>query len=180
MPILASDLRLMLSAPAASSGGSLAGSPGQSLGGWVSNNALVDNTTDNLFPDITGDENAASNVDYQCLFLYNAHSTLTLIAPVLWIQSEISGGANTALAVDNTASSVYGATLVQATTVGNKNTLPVGVSAFSNPTTKATGLALGDLGPGKVKAIWVRRTATNSAALNSDGVTLRFEGDTTA
>jgi hypothetical protein len=56
----------------------------------------------------------------------------------------------------------------------------VGVGTFSSPTTKGTGLALGDIAAGSCRAIWIKRTAANSAALNNDGVTIRIEGDTAA
>ena len=52
-------------------------------------------------------------------------------------------------------------------TVANETTAPAGVS-FSAPTTKASGLAMGaNLAAQNVKAYWVRRTATNSAAVNN-------------
>lgn len=180
MPIVTSDLVVRLSTSAGSAGNTLAGSPSSSFGKYISTTALVDNTLDNLFPDITGDENAASNIDYQALFLYNSHASLTLQNAVVWVSAEVAGGANSAIATDNIAASAVGSSSAQAAVIANKNTAPTGVSAFSTPTTKATGLSVGSLAPGQVKAIWIRRTATNSAAQNNDGLTVRFEGDTAA
>ena len=54
------------------------------------------------------------------------------------------------------------------------------MGAFSTPTTDGGGLSVGTLAPGQVKGIWVRRTATNSAAINNDGFTLAASFDTPA
>lgn len=180
MPIASTDVLFKYSTTAGAAGNTTAGSAGTSLGKYISTTPIQDATLDNLFPDITGDENAASNVDYQAFFVHNNHATLTLQNTVVWLASEVAGGANTAIATDNIAASAVGASTAQAATIATKNTAPTGTSAFSAPTTKATGLSLGNIGPGQVKAIWVRRTATNSAAQNNDGVTIRVEGDTAA
>lgn len=180
MPIASTDILFKLSAPGASAGNAIAaGAAGTSLGKYVSTTVVVDATMDNVFPDVTGDENAASNVDYQCLFIHNNHATLTLLSAVAWLASEVASGANTAIGVDTTAASAIGSSSAQAVTIANKNTAPSGAS-FSAPTTKGAGISLGDIGPGQCRAIWVRRTATNSAAQNNDGVTIRVEGDTIA
>lgn len=152
---------------------------GTNLGNFTTSGTLADATLNNLFPDVTGDENAASNVDYQCIFIHNNNASITLQNAVTWISAETVGGANCAIGVDPTATSAVGSATAQAVTIATKNTAPAGV-AFSAPTTKGTGLSLGNIPAGNVKAIWVRRSATNSAAFNNDSVTVRVEGDTTA
>ena len=180
MPIASTDILYKTSAPSASAGNTVANTTaGASLGKYVSTSVITDASLDNLFGDVTGTEDTASNVDYQCIFIHNNHATLTLQTAVVWLATEVAGGTNTAVGVDPTAVSAVGASAVQAETIADKNTAPASV-AFSSPTTKAAGLALGNIGPGQVKAIWVRRTATNSGAFSSDGVTLRVEGDTAA
>lgn len=135
----------------------------------------------NLFDNISGDENAASTVDYRCFFVLNNHATLTWLAPVVWIFSEVSSGASIALAVDATATLVKTSSSVQAVTVANELTAPTGPPAFSTAcTSKGAGLALSDIPALGVKAIWVRRTAANTAAVDSDGAVIRIEGDTGA
>lgn len=181
MPIATTDLHLRLSITTGTAGNQNAQTNvNASLGKYMSTTDLVDNTLNNLFDDISGDENAALTVDYRCIFIYNAHATLALQNAMAWLASEVAGGANTAIAVDNAAASAAGATAAQADTIATETTAPVAVGAFSSPTTKATGLPLGNIGPGQCRAIWVRRTATNSAAMNNDGVTIRVEGDTAA
>jgi hypothetical protein len=181
MPIASTDILYKYSVTTGAAGNSTAaGAAGTYLGKYISTTPIVDATLDNLFPDVTGDENAADNVDYQCIFVHNNHGTLSLQNAVVWISSQVSGGANAAIATDNIGVTNVGSSSAQAAVIGTKNTAPTGVSSFSAPTTKSGGLALGTIGPGQTAAIWIQRTATNSAALNNDGLTIRVEGDTAA
>lgn len=150
---------------------------GSSLGKYISTSQIVDATLNNLFPDVTGDENAASNIDYQCMFVHNSNASLTWTSPFVWLSAEVAGGVTTAIAVDTTAASAIGSAGAQAVTIANKNTAPA-AQTFTAPTTKGTGIALGSLPNGQCKGIWVRRTAANTAAVANDGVTIRVEGDT--
>jgi hypothetical protein len=98
---------------------------------------------------------------------------------VTWIASETAGGASTAIGLDTTGVTPHGQAGVQALTIANDTTAPAGVT-FSAPTTKATGLSIGNIAAGSVQAIWIRRTAANTSALDVDGVVPRVEGDTSA
>lgn len=178
MPIASSDIKFKYSV-AAAAGNTTAGTAATSLGDQISTTEITDNTVDNLFDIITGDENAASDVEYRCFFVHNAHGSLTLENAVIWLSAEVGGGASVAIAVDGVAASAVGSGSAQADTVANEQTAPSG-ETFSSPTTKGTGLSIGNLTAGQVRAIWVRRTAANSAALDNDGVTFRVEGDTAA
>lgn len=178
MPIASTDLLIKLSTTAGAAGDSTAGgAAGTSLGKYISTTQITDATLNNLFPDVTGTENAASNVDYQCVFVHNNHATLQYQNPVIYISSEVAGGVSAAIGVDTTASSAVGSATAQALQIADKNTLPSGVS-FSSPTTVGTGLTLGSINAGSVKAFWIRRTAANTSALNNDGVTVTVSGDT--
>jgi hypothetical protein len=73
-----------------------------SLGKYVSTTAWAGGTN-SLFDNITGDENAASTVDYRCFFVLNAHGTLTLENAVIYVSAEQAGGASVAIALDSTA-----------------------------------------------------------------------------
>jgi len=180
MPITDTDLHFKLSNPSATEGGATAQSNvNNSLGKWCSTTDVVDATLNNLFDDVSGDENLAQESEYRCIFVHNAHASLTLQNSKLWISSEVSGGADAFIGLDTTAASAYTSTSQQALVVANEDTAPSGVS-FSAPTTKATGLDVGNLSPGYVLGVWVKRTTKNSSALANDGVTLRLEGDTAA
>lgn len=258
MPITTSDLHFRLSIKTGSAGNSLAQSdPNAALGKYVSTTDIVDATLNNLFDDISGDENAASTIDYRCFFVYNAHGSLTLQSPKVWLSGKrftvTSGNATIAatahgysngdmvrveaeyatdtlatglsnattyyivsaatdsfglattsggtaitpssngsgaarpygtttvsIAIDDVAASAVGSSSAQAAQITNETTTPSSIGAFSLPTTKAGGLSLSSLTTGQVRAIWVKRAATNSSARNNDGTVIRVEGDTAA
>ncbi|HXH59087.1 hypothetical protein [Iamia sp.] len=178
MPITATDLLTKLSVVAAA-GNTTAGTPAGSLGDQISTTQITEATVGNLFDAISGDENAASVVDYRCLFFHNAHATLALTAVKVWISAEVAGGASTAIGLDPAGVTALGAAAAQAATIANELTAPAGVT-FTAPTTKAGGLAVADIPAGSVVAVWVRRTAANTAAVDSDGATISIGGDTAA
>lgn len=180
MAIVAGDILIKLSTTAGAAGNSnTQADPNASLGKYISTTQVTDNTLHNLFDVVSGDENAASEAEYRCIFVHNAHATLTLFGAVAWLSAETAGGANIAIAVDGVAASAIGSASAQADQVANENTAPTG-ETFTSPTTKGTGISIGDLAAGQCRAIWVRRTAANSAALDNDSVTIRVEGDTAA
>ena len=180
MAIVAGDILYKLSLKTGTAGNQGAQSDvNASLGKYISTTQITDATLNNLFDDVSGDENAASDVEYRCVFVHNAHATLTWQSVVVWMSAETAGGANIAIAVDGVAASPIGQAGAQADEVANEGTAPTGES-FSSPTTKATGLSIGNIAAGSCRAIWVRRTAANSAALDNDDVTIRCEGDTAA
>jgi hypothetical protein len=180
MPITSSDIKIRLSTTSGSAGNTTAqANVNNSLGKYMSTTDFVDATDNNIFDDISGDENAAGTVDYRCLFVFNNHGSLTLQGTKLWVPSEVAGGASVAIGLDTTAASAAGSASAQALTIANETTAPVGVT-FSTPTTKSAGLTLGDLGPGQCRAFWIRRTANNTGALNADGCSFTAEGDTAA
>lgn len=180
MAIAESDIKFKYSVSAVA-GNTTGGSASGSLGDQISTTEIADATLHAIFDSVSGAENAASDVEYRCIFVHNAHGSLTLQSPVVWIEDEVAGGANVAIAIDDIAASAVGSGSAQADSIANENTAPgSGVGSFSSPTTKGAGLALGDLDAGECRAIWIRRSATNSAALADDGVTIRVEGDTAA
>lgn len=181
MAITATDIHFRKATTSGAAGNSTApGAAGTSLGKYITNADMTDAALNNLFPDTTGDENAASQVDYQCMFVYNAHATLAWQSPVAWLSAEVAGGTSVAIGWDTTASSAVGSASVQAVTIADKNTAPAGAS-FTAPTTKVGAAASpGNIAATNVKALWIRRTAANTAAVDSDGATIRVEGDTAA
>lgn len=182
MAIAASDIKFKLSLKTGVAGNASAQPDvNESLGKYISTTELTDNTLNNLFDDITGDENAASDVEYRCIFVHNAHATLTWENVVAWLSAEVAGGAAITIAIDDLPDSAIGDSNAQADLIANESTAPgAGVGAFSGPTSKVTGLALGDIAPGYCRAIWIKRTAANTVAVNNDGVTIKCEGDTGA
>lgn len=178
MAITATDILYKFSV-AAAAGNTTAGTAAGSLGDQISTTQITDASLNNLFDDITGDENAASEAEYRGYFVHNAHATLSWQNVVVWLSAEVAGGAVAAISVDTTGITALGAGTAQMKTIADENTAPA-TQTFSSPTTKATGLTVGTIAAGSVQGLWVRRTAANTAAVNNDGVTVRFEGDTAA
>lgn len=161
-------------------GNTQAGTASGSLGTFVSTTPWTGGANNDLFDDITGAENAASTVDYRCVFVHNANGANALTNAVVYLSAEVAGGASIALAADPTTASALGAAAAQALTAATE-TAPGGAVtglAYSAPTTPAAGVPLGSIPPGSVKAFWIRRTAANTAALSGDGVTIAVSGDT--
>lgn len=175
--IVPSDILFKYSTTAGSAGNSGTGAASSSLGKYISTTTIPDATLNALFDDISGAENAASTVDYRCVFVHNSNASNALENAVVYLSSEVPAGASVAVGADTTAASVIGSASAQALQVANETTAPAGVS-FSSPTSSGAGVALGSIPAGQCKAFWVRRTASNSSALSNDGVTLAVTGDT--
>lgn len=181
MPIVSGDLGYFYSTKDASQGFTIGQSdPNLSLGGHVSTSGLVSSPTlHNLFDRISGDENSDSDVEYRCLFFVNKHATLTLQSAMAWLSNQVSGGADAAIGLDPAGVVPSGQVAAQAAEIATEGDAPAGVS-FSTPTSKGGGLSIGDIPAGNCQAIWMRRTANNTGAVNNDGCTIRVEGDTGA
>lgn len=183
MAITASDIKYKLSIKTGSAGNSGAQSdPNESLGKYISTTELSGTALNNLFDNISGAENAASTVDYRCVFVHNSHGSLTLQNAVVYLSAETAGGASIAIAVDTTAASAIGSSSAQALEATSETSPGSSITSlsYSSPTTSGTGLSLGNIAAGSCRAFWVRRTAANTAALDNDGVTFAVTGDTAA
>lgn len=173
MPIASSDIVYRYSV-AAAAGDTTAGTAAGSLGDQVSTTAITTAQLNNLFDDVSGAESAAGDTEYRCIFVLNNHATLTLQNATIEVQSQTAGGGTIAIATDNVAVSAKGSASAQADVVANEQTAPTNVSAFGNGP-----LSLGNIGPGQVKGVWLRRTVSAGAgAVDPDGVVLRVTGDT--
>lgn len=178
MPIQASDIQVRYSTKLGSAGNSRAQiDPNLSIGKYMSQTAWPGDTIHDLFDLITGEQNTAEQVDYRCVFVYNTHSDLTLWGAKIWLSAVTADGADMAIGVDPTAASLQNASSAQAVSAATDAAAPVGVS-FSAPLSAGAALSLGDIGPGKCKAVWLRRTATDSDPINDDSFTLTIRGDT--
>lgn len=165
MPIAASDIKFRLS------GGAANADPNASLGGAKS----ATEASTSLFDNVSSAESSAGHTDYRCIYVHNAHATLTLQGAKVWIQSN-TPSPDTDVSVALAGEGVNGT----AETVANENTAPVGES-FSAAATEGAALSIGDIPAGQHQAVWVKRVVTaGAAAYTGDGFTLRVKGDTAA
>src|SRR5687767_14062516 len=103
MAIAASDIVLRYSV-AAAAGDTTASAPATSLGDQVST-SVVPTTKNGVFDDVSGAENAASTVDYRCIFILNNHATQTATSIKAFLSAEVAGGTAIAIGVDPAAAS---------------------------------------------------------------------------
>ncbi len=168
--IQASDIVFRLSGGAANT------SPAASLGGAMSTaggGVITSGQLNNVFDDITGDENAASDIEYRGIYVQNNNANNDWENVVMWLSAEVSGGASVAIAVALEAAGEAMAT------IADESTAPDPAVTWSTATSKGTGVALGTIPKGGgYRGIWIKRTATNSAALSNDGATISVSGDT--
>lgn len=165
MPIASTDIHYRLSGGAANT------NHNASLGGAKSSTQVAAN----LFDTVIGDEAAAGDIEYRCIYIHNNHGSLTLENAVVWIDAN-TPSPDTAIAIGLGTSAINGTEQ----TVVNEDTAPV-TTVFTSPTNKAGGLAIGNIPFGQHKAVWIRRTVTAAAAaVNSDTFSIRVAGDTAA
>jgi hypothetical protein len=164
MPIGSTDIKFYLSGGAANT------NPNASLGGARSSTEIASGSLHNLFRKVTGDESAAGITLYRAFYVKNNHATLTWETVKSWFTALPAGGSIAMGLEPNTTPQ----------SVANETTAPAGVS-FTTPTTKAGGVALGDMAAGGEKMLWLRLTiAAGQAASNNNSFSVKTEGDTAA
>ncbi len=128
----------------------------------------------NLFDDVSASESGSGDTEYRCFYVENTNAAAkTLESAVIWIDA-LTSSASTEFDIGLDPAAIGSDST---TTITNENTAPIGVT-FSRPTTKATGLAIGNIPAGSKKAVWIRRTVSVGAAAASDSGSIRVEGDT--
>jgi hypothetical protein len=162
------EVQYLLSAPNADQGYTSPGSVYNSNGMYCSTTQVNSEVSlDNLFPDVTGPQNAAGQVDYQCVFVYNSDTTDAMTNCMAWIpvSSLTSGALEWAIAADPTGVSNYNVTSQQAVEIASPYVAPSGVTSWSAPSsTVSGGIALGTINARQVYPLWIRRTATGVSA----------------
>lgn len=162
MSIVATDVKFYLT------GGTTNANPNLSLGGLVST-TQVGGSLHGLFNYVTPDEAVAGSNKYRAIEVKNTNVTDTLYGAVIYIAADTTS-ASTTIAI--------GYDSVGTQSIINEDTAPAAVT-FSTPLTKVTAISLGDMAPGAVKRIWLKRTVTAGAVkLPSDTGQLIVTGGT--
>ncbi len=196
MAIVASDLKKYLTG-ATSDGGAQA-DPDAALGDYRSSTEITDNSDNNLFDDVSGQEASDGDTEYRCICIKNEHATLELQNAKVYLSESDIGAGNTisfAVEVPATANLTDG----DAQSVANESTVPSsinttnhngtgsGISDWSTATSYATGVAVSlgahdaNLGVNEIIFVWIRRVIGSSApAASGVNFTIRIEGDTAA
>lgn len=158
------------------SGGASNADPNASLGGQVSNSDIPSATPENLFGNVQADDAVSGITDYRCFYVKNENLTDTLSVTVVWIAAQTSS-ADTAVEIGVDPAGVGdGTTTGVAVSIPDEVTPPAGVT-FSAPADASSGLPVGDLGPGQMAAIWVKRVVNpNADATGLDDFRLGIRG----
>lgn len=168
MPIIQSEIEFRLS------GGAGNADPNASQGGVISATTITTAQLANLFADIPAQEAQDGSVKYRGLYIINTDPSITWTNVFLWKQM-LTPSANTVFALSLATEGLN--TTMQ--TIADEDTAPVG-QTFTEPTTKAAGLDMGDIPAGQFYGVWLRRTVTAGAeALALDNMILEVEGETT-
>jgi hypothetical protein len=168
MPIIASDIKFFLSGGATNTDGN------DALGGAISS-TQASSSLNALFDYVTGDESAAGDTEYRCIYIKNDHPSLILYGAKLWISTNTPS-------TDTSAEIALGTSALSGTeqTIANEDTAPSGTT-FSSAANEGAALSIGDMAAGAWKAIWIKRIVNSSAAaFNADGMTITVKGDTAA
>ena len=148
MSVLDTDLKCLLS------GGASNSDPNASLGGIISSTEVVDDTLNNLFDEVTGDEHTAGETNYRCIYFKN-NSAETAYNAKVWIESN-STGADSAITIGLDLAGLNGT----ADTVANEDTAPSPAVTFTTADGQANALQLGDVPAGQIYGIWIKRVIT--------------------
>src|SRR3954454_2657782 len=107
--IVASDIKWHFTTTAGSAGNSTANTTVSTfLGKYAATSAWAGGGTNDLFADITGAQNAASQVDYAGLAILNNNAANAAQNSVSYLSSEVAGCPYVAIGADTTAASAKG------------------------------------------------------------------------
>src|SRR3954466_11013786 len=102
--IVASDIKWHFTTTAGSAGNSTANTTVSTfLGKYAASSLWAGGGTNDVFPDITGAQNAASQVDYASFAIENGNANNAAQNSVAYLSSEVAGGASIAVGADTTA-----------------------------------------------------------------------------
>lgn len=171
MAIVAADIQTRYS------GGAANGDPNASLGGAESNQSFASGVQNNLWDDVTGAESASGDTEYRGFYVHNNNGAQAWLGPVIWID-QLTSSPDTEFFI---ALAAEGVSVQMAGPLTDEGSAPAGVT-FTQPTSKATGLALGnpDLAAGAFRGVWMKRVVNAGAGAFSDSGSFRVEGDTNA
>ncbi len=129
---------------------------------------------DPIFDKVGSAESGAGDIEYRCIYVHNAHATLTMLNAVAWVPSN-TPSASTVVEIGLGTSAMNGTEQ----TVADESAAPSGVT-FSVSATKGAGVSLGSIPPGEGRSAWLRRTVTAGASAAADTFTIRVECETEA
>lgn len=172
MAITAADIKWYYSG---SGNGNSNSDPNASIGGYISSVELTNDALENIFDNVSGDESSAGDTEYRAFFVKNTHATLTWQNVKAWMLSNTTSNDDTVnIGIEDSKGD-------NKQRVADESTAPTISSGFVTAVNKANGLSLGNLAPGDVYMVWLKRIVNASAAaVNDNAFEVKIEGDTAA
>ncbi|MEJ1353103.1 MAG: hypothetical protein RPU39_00240 [Candidatus Sedimenticola sp. (ex Thyasira tokunagai)] len=148
------------------SGGAANADPNAALGGAISA-TLLGAGLHNLFDLVDGDEAAAGDVEYRCLYVKNDGASTAFGTKVFISADTVSTASDCKIGLGSSA--INGVEQ----TVADEDTAPVGVTQV-DADGEGAALVIGDIPAGEHKAVWVERTIDPVApAKDNDTMSIR-------
>jgi|PlaIllAssembly_1097288.scaffolds.fasta_scaffold00019_4 hypothetical protein len=123
---------------------------------YKQDSVTIANASQNVFDSVSAADSLVGSINYRCIYIKNVHGSIAATGTKVWIKQLTTGPDEIDIGLDP-AGIGNGSTTGVATTVGNENSAPAGVT-FSRPLTYGTGLTIGTLAAGESIALWQRRT----------------------
>lgn len=172
MSILASDIKFFLS------GGAANESPAASLGGIISSTAIVDDTLNNLFDDVTGAEHTVGDTNYRCIYVKNDSAEEAQNVRI-YIDTNTQAVDDTINIGKDLAGAGDGATTGVADTIADESTAPDPAVTFTTAADYTNAIVLGTLTAGQVIGVWIKRIVTaGTTAQAANSAILKVSVDT--
>lgn len=116
----------------------------------------IGNNVNNLFPNVTASQSLAGETRYRGVYIKNTHPTDTAFGITVWVKQLTPAGDE--LYIQTTGVTGDGSSTGVLEALANDTTAPTGIT-FSDPppTTKLTGITIGNLTAGQCQGLWIRR-----------------------
>ena len=164
------------------SGGAANTDPLNSLGGAMSTaggGVIVDNTLNNLFPNVTGPQSSAGATHFRLIYIFNNHATLTFTNAKIWITS-LTASADDEVDIGLDPAAIGSDSAINVTETPTGTSAPGGVT-FSRPITEGTAITIGSIPAQSKKGIWIKRVVNAGAnAYTNNSFQLQASGETLA
>lgn len=140
---------------------------------------IIDQTLNNLFPNITGPQSNAGATHFRCIYIYNAHATLTFTNAKIWI-AQLTASADDEVDIGLDPAAIGSDSAINVTESPTGTSAPGGVT-FTRPITEGTAITIGDIPALSKKAFWIKRVVNASAnAYTNNSFKIQSSGETLA
>ena len=160
-----------------------------SLGGTMNTSTIADNTANNIFDDVTGDESTSGTVEYRCIAVKDSHATAQMLNAKVWITGYVRAGTSNdviSFAIEQTigAGSLINVLANEWAAPAQPFTVPAaggGTVAWTAEGAPSSTLTFGTVNAaGGWFGLWLRRSVpVTASAYSNRAVTIQVQCETT-